>query len=46
VLAMKIINTNLAGNPVNWIKVNVMALTAFLGLYLIFSFFNSRNEDA
>lgn len=43
---MKVINTALAGNPVNWIKVNVMALTAFLGLYLIFSLVNPPSEEA
>ena len=42
---VKIINTKLAGNPVNWIKVNVMALTAFFGLYLIFSLFNRSSEE-
>jgi len=42
---MKVINTALAGNPVNWIKVNVMALTGFLGLYLILSLINPPKED-
>lgn len=42
---IKVINTNLAGNPVNWIKVNVMALTAFVGLYLVFSLLNPPKEE-
>jgi len=42
---MKVINTALAGNPVNWIKVNVMALTGFFALYLILSLINPPKEE-
>jgi hypothetical protein len=42
---MKVFNTKLAGNPVNWIKVNVMALTAFVGLFLIFNLINPPAQE-
>lgn len=36
-------NWNIAKNPVNWVKVPLMALVAFFGLFLIFGLF--KQED-
>ena len=42
---MKVFNTALASNPFNWIKVNVMALTGFIALFLIVRLFTPQATE-
>lgn len=41
---MRLINTALISTPANWPKVWLMALTGFIGLYLVTGFFNKQTE--
>lgn len=45
---MRIINTAILSNPINWVKVPLMALIGMVGLYLVVQLVSTKlpeNED-
>lgn len=41
----RLINTDLLGNPVNWVKVNLMVIMGLLALFFVAELWSNRNGE-